>query len=51
MIPLPWKSSQVKLPRNRTMAERRLAYLRAKLLRDKDLFYNYQMSGTKQQKC
>ena len=41
MIPLPWKSSQVKLPRNRTMAERRLAYLRAKLLGDKDLFHNY----------
>ena len=41
IIPLPWKSNQVKLPRNRTMAERRLAYLRAKLLRDKDLFHNY----------
>ena len=41
IIPLPWKSNQVKLPRNRTVAERRLAYLRAKLLRDKDLFHNY----------
>ena len=41
IIPLPWKSNQVKLPRNCTMAERRLAYLRAKLLRDKDLFHNY----------
>ena len=41
MIPLPWKSIQVKLPRNRSMAERRLACLRAKPLGDKDLFYNY----------
>ena len=40
-IALPWKSESAKLPNNRTVAEKRLGYLRNRLIRDPELHRKY----------
>ena len=40
-VALPWRTDPPYLPNNRSMVERRTALLRKRLLRDQDLFSNY----------
>ena len=40
-IALPWKSESAKLPNNRAVAEKRLGYLRNRLIRDPELHRKY----------